>query len=152
MKKHFKDLFEHNSWANQRVLITLEEMNTQDMEILRIFGHIISAQLVWLHRIKGLPTSPFPLWEQYKLSELRSMREESANNWNNYIDSHKMETFEEMIFYTNSQGRKYESTIRQIMNQVLSHSSYHRGQIATLLRRKGMDPPVTDYIFYKRTR
>ena len=151
MKKHFKDLFKHNSWANDRLLQTLEENSISDPDILKIYGHIVSAQMVWLLRIKGLPTSPFPLWELYKLRELRTMTEESDRNWLDYMEGHRMDTFEEMIFYKNTQDRKFESTILQIINQVLSHSSYHRGQIARLLRERGIDPPQTDYIFYKRT-
>ena len=151
MKKHFKDLFKHNSWANDRLLQTLEENSISAPDILKIYGHIVSAQMVWLLRIKGLPTSPFPLWELYKLRELRTMTEESDRNWLDYMEGHRMDTFEEMIFYKNTQDRKFESTILQIINQVLSHSSYHRGQIARLLRERGIDPPQTDYIFYKRT-
>ena len=150
MKKHFRDLFQYNDWANQRVLITLEKCDFKNEKLLLLFSHLISAQIVWLNRIKDIPTSPFPIWEQYKLRELRSMTEESSANWLNYLDSHKFETFEEMVFYKNSTGKKYENTIREIINQVINHSTYHRAQIASLLKEEGIEPPVTDYIIYAR--
>ncbi|ELR72856.1 DinB protein [Fulvivirga imtechensis AK7] len=150
MKKHFRDLFQYNDWANQRVLITLEQSDFKNEKLLLLFSHLLSAQIVWLNRIKDIPTSPFPIWEQYKLRELRSMTEESSSNWLNYLDTHKFETFEEMVFYKNSNGRKFENTIREIINQVINHSSYHRGQIASLLKEEGIEPPVTDYIAYAR--
>ena len=150
MKKYFLDLFEYNKWANERMLIELEQMDQPTERLILIYGHLISAQILWLNRIKDLPTAPFPLWHVYKLRELRTMTEESTTNWVNYLNDHKFETFEEMIFYKNTKGRKYESTIREIITQVISHSAYHRGQMALLLRESGIEPPPTDYIAYRR--
>ena len=151
LRKQFKDLFKYTQWANERVLVALEDHNINEGKLLSLYSHIISAQVIWLNRIKGLPISPFPAWEDYKLSELQSMTEESHRNWLAYLEEHKMDTFEEMISYANSSGKKHESTIRQIINQVIGHGSYHRGQIAIKLRDMDLDPPVTDYIFYLRT-
>ena len=150
MKKYFRDLFKYNDWANQHVLITLENNSIKNVQVTVVFGHLISAQIIWLNRIKELPTSPFPLWEQYKVRELKSMLEESSRNWLNYLDEHQLETFEEMIYYSNSKGIKYESTIGDIITHVIAHSAYHRGQVATLLKDEGIQPPVTDFIHFKR--
>ena len=150
MKKYFRDLFKYNDWANQHVLITLEKNSIKNDQVTVVFGHLISAQIIWLNRIKELPTSPFPLWERYKVRELKSMVEESSRNWLNYLDEHQLETFEEMIYYSNSKGIKYESTIGDIITHVIAHSAYHRGQVTTLLKDEGIQPPVTDFIHFKR--
>ncbi len=150
MKNHFRDLIKYNDWANQRMLITLEEANTEDEGLLTMFSHIISAQIIWLNRIKDLPTSPFPIWEKYKLRGLRTMTMESSTNWFNYIEEHQFSTFEEMIFYKNSQGKRYENTIREIITQVVNHSTYHRGQLAQSMKASGIQPPRTDFMAYAR--
>lgn len=150
MKKYFRNLFKYNDWANQQVLITMENNHIKNKRIILLFGHLVSAQIVWLNRIKELPTSPFPLWEKYKVRELKSMVEESSRNWLNYLEDHQFETFEEMIFYRNSKGNKYENTIGDIITHVIAHSAYHRGQITTLLKEEGIQPPVTDFIHFKR--
>ena len=150
MKKYFRNLFKYNDWANQQFLITLENNSVKNDQVIVVFGHMISAQIIWLNRIKELPTSPFPLWERYKVRELKSMVEESSRNWLNYLDEHQLETFEEMIYYSNSKGIKYESTIGDIITHVIAHSAYHRGQVATLLKDEGIQPPVTDFIHFKR--
>ncbi len=152
MKKHFIELFKYNDWANQRMLITLEKLPEVSDKLILLYGHLISAQIVWLNRIKELPTSPFPLWTDYKLRELRTMTEESTANWFEYMETHRMVTFEEMIFYTNTAGKKYENTISEIITQVVNHSTYHRAQMALLLRQMGVNPPQTDFIHYCRTR
>ena len=97
-----------------------------------------------------MPTSPFPVWEEYKLKELDSMTEESCDNWCNYLEGHEMETFEEMIHYKDSHGKAHEATIRVIMSHVINHSTYHRGQIALKLRELNIAPPPTDFIVYQR--
>ena len=58
MKKHFNDLLRYNEWANYRILGAIEELGTADDYLLKIFSHLLSAQIIWLNRIKGLPTSP----------------------------------------------------------------------------------------------
>ena len=150
IKEYFRELFKYNDWANQRVLITFEEHEITDDHLLLLFSHLLTSQIIWFNRIKEIPTSPFPIWEQYKLRELRTMTMESSTNWMNYLDEHQLATFEEMIFYKNSKGRKYETTIKDIISQVLNHSAYHRGQIARALREHSIDPPNTDYITYIR--
>jgi uncharacterized damage-inducible protein DinB len=150
MKKHFTDLFEYNEWANQRILITLDEEESDDYQVLLLLSHLISAQIIWLNRILDIPTSPFPLWEKYKLRELHTMNEESTTNWLNFLKKHPNDTFEEMIFYKNSKEKKFESTLREIVTHVINHSTYHRAQIASILKQKQIQPPVTDYIAYCR--
>ena len=150
MTKHFLNLFQYNDWANHRMLVTLEQNDLKNTKIQLLFSHVLSSQIVWLNRIKALPTSPFPLWEFYKLRELRSMTEESTFNWINFINDLKPDSYLRRISYQNSQQQQFETSLREIMTQVINHSSYHRGQIALLLREEGIDPPGTDFIVYTR--
>lgn len=150
MKKHFIDLFKYNDWANQRMIITLEEEESDDYQLLLLLSHLISSQIVWLNRIKDLPTSPFPLWEKYKLRELKTMNEESTANWIDFVNKHKQTSFDELIFYKNSKGRKYENTLREMITHVINHSTYHRGQMIMVMKQLQIQPPVTDYIAYRR--
>lgn len=150
MKKHFTDLFKFNDWANQRIIITLEEAESDDYQMLLLLSHLLSAQIVWLNRIKDLPTSPFPLWEKYKLRELRTMNDESTTNWLDLISKNRLNTFDEMIFYKNTKGKKFESTLREILTHVINHSTYHRAQVVNIMKQKQIQPPVTDYIAYRR--
>ncbi len=150
MKKYFIDLLRYNDWANSRILITLEESEVNDSDILQLYSHTLSAQIIWLNRIKDIPVSPFPVWETYNLRELRSMTEESSRNWMSFVQAHPNQTFEEMINYQSTEGKKYENTLRQIIAHVVNHSTYHRGQLAIRLKEKGIQPPSTDYIVFAR--
>jgi len=143
-------LFEYDIWASRRLLITIKNNDISIERILNIFSHTISAQLIWLNRIEDHPTSPFPLWETYKVPEIENMIEESHARWVRFLTTYKLDTFEEVINYKNTKGETYENRIQQIITHVINHSMHHRGQLALLLRESDIAPPDNDYIIYKR--
>lgn len=151
MKKHFLELFKYDHWANLRILGLIEDKDIKDGHIIKLFSHLLSAKIIWHHRIKDLPTSPFPLWEIYKIREIKSMIEDSNTIWKTYLEKeHPSGIYEEMIFYKNMKGDKCESVVRQILAHVVNHGTYHRAQIASRMRDLGIDPPNTDFITFSR--
>jgi uncharacterized damage-inducible protein DinB len=78
------------------------------------------------------------------------MIEESNERWIKFLSTYKLESLEEVIRYQNTKGDTYENRLQQIITHVINHSMHHRGQIALLLREKGVAPPDNDYIIYKR--
>ena len=148
MKRYFLKLFEFNAWANQQVLACLERQSVDDKKILDILGHILSAQMIWYHRVAGLPKSPLLLWGEYSLDQLKSMAIEGAANWLAFTE--KEGTFERVLKYHNYVGNYYENRLEDLMTQLVNHASYHRGQIAVLLREKGHEPINTDFVTYDR--
>ena len=151
MKQHFLHLLKYNLWANQRLLGTLSQNSVDDEDILRLFSHIVSAQIIWLHRVEGLPTSPFPPWETYNLREIESMMDESNVRWNKFLNNYKMDTLEEVIHYQNAAKKDFENRLTDILTHVINHSTHHRAQISYRLRLLGIAPPPMDFIEFART-
>ncbi|MFL5508025.1 MAG: DinB family protein, partial [Gemmatimonadaceae bacterium] len=52
--------------------------------------------------------------------------------------------------YKNSAGEQFTSSVENILTHVFMHGSYHRGQVASLVRAGGDTPSPTDYIFFTR--
>jgi uncharacterized damage-inducible protein DinB len=50
------------------------------------------------------------------------------------------------VDYQNSKGENWKSRIDDILMHVITHSAYHRGQIAADMRSAGMNPAYTDFI------
>jgi len=150
MKKYFLDLFDYNLWANQRLLRVISLNEVEDDGIFSLMSHIVSAQLIWLHQVEGLPTSPFPPWEVYKLREIESMVDESNARWINYLNNYKVDTLEEVIHYQNSKKQNRENRLMDIVTHVINHSTHHRAQVSLRLRQLDIVPPPLDYIFYRR--
>lgn len=148
MKKYFLKLYQYNAWANARVLNSLQQQNVSDEKICSLMGHIVAAQFLWLHRIKGLPPPDVKLWGSYTLAQLKTMAEEAGKKWLDFVES--QDDFNREMSYTNYVGEPYTNNVEMIMIHLVNHSSYHRAQIALLLRQKGLEPINTDFITYDR--
>ena len=148
MKKYFLKLYQYNAWANKRVINCLTRQNIEDEKILSIMGHIVAAQFLWLHRIKGLPPAEVKLWGDYKLPQLITMAEDAGRLWLEFVE--QTEDFDRELTYYNYVGDPYINNVEMIMIHLVNHCSYHRAQVAMLLRQKGFEPINTDFITYDR--
>jgi uncharacterized damage-inducible protein DinB len=148
MKKYFLKLYQYNAWATKRVISTLVRQQVNDSKILSLLGHVIAAQFLWLHRIKGLPAPDVKLWGEYSLQQLVEMSESASNQWLEFVET--TENFDREMTYRNYVNELYTNNVENIMIHLVNHSSYHRAQIAMLLRQKGYEPINTDFITYDR--
>ena len=48
--------------------------------------------------------------------------------------------------YRNTRGRAASLPLWAALRHVVNHASYHRGQVASKLKRFGVEPPVTDLV------
>jgi uncharacterized damage-inducible protein DinB len=148
MEDYLKKLFEYNDWANKRVLELLQKEKVDDEKIFTLMSHVLAAELLWLKRI--VPSDQmYEIWKMYTLEELFNMQQISSNNWLAFIRS--SHSFTNNIAYKNTKGQNYVSEVSSILIHVVNHATYHRGQIAMLLRQKGIVPVDTDFIIYERT-
>jgi uncharacterized damage-inducible protein DinB len=148
MKKYFLKLYQYNVWANQRVLGCLEGQHIEDEKILTLLGHVVAAQLLWLHRVKGLPPPNVKLWGVYTFDQLVAMADSAGKQWLDFVES--TDDFDRELTYRNYTGDPYTNNVETIMIHLVNHSSYHRAQIAMLLRQNGFEPINTDFITYDR--
>jgi len=148
MKKYFLKLYQYNAWSNKRVLNCIKRQTVGDEKVLTIMGHIVAAQFLWLHRIKGLPPPDVKLWGTYTLDQLLVMAEDAGKKWIDFVES--TEDFDRELTYRNYLNEPYTNNVEMIMIHLVNHSSYHRAQIAMLLRQKGFEPINTDFITYDR--
>ena len=148
MKEYFLKLYQYNEWANRRVLSCIDQQNVNDEKILSLMGHIVAAQFLWLHRIKALSPPDLKLWGSYTLPQLTKLAEDAGKQWIQFVE--KTDTFNRELSYTNYVGDSYVNNVETIMIHLVNHSTYHRAQIALLLRQKGFEPINTDFITYDR--
>ncbi len=148
MKKYFKKLYQFNAWADSRVLECLETQGISDSKILSLMGHVTAAELLWLHRVKSIPPPNVALWGNYSLDEITSLNEKAGKEWLMYIDGE--ENFNRDLDYTNYTGSPFTNNVEMIMIHVVNHSTYHRAQVAMLVRQNGKEPVNTDFITYDR--
>lgn len=148
MKQYFLKLYTYNVWANKRVINCLQKQQIEDEKILTLMSHTLSALYIWLARITGTSPAPYPLWHQYTLDQLATMADEIGKKWLHFVEEN--ESFDRELTYNNYVGEPYVNNVENIMIHLVNHSTYHRAQIAILLRQKGFEPVNTDFITYDR--
>lgn len=146
MKEYFKQIFEHEHWANLKVLESIISASEKPQRVIEIFSHTIAAQRIWLDRINGDKTE-LKVWEVF---DTKIMLELLEINYADIIKIINKQDFEQLIAYQNSSGQHFTSTINQILSHLALHASYHRGQVVLLLKCKIETLPTTDFILYVR--
>lgn len=160
--QEIRTLFEYDRWANARfaeVLATLgDDRLTTRLEssfpsILGTFGHIVAAEWVWLRRWKGESPTAFPEWlTSPRLEGLRAKLAEVEAERDALLSSLDDEGLLRTVDYKTLAGDSFSNRLADLCRHVVNHSSYHRGQLTTLLRQVGATPPATDFIVFLRER
>jgi len=146
MKTFFQELLQYNNHFNDKVITALNE-NSKIIsdKCIRLLNHTLNVHRIWNYKIQA-GQDPYGPWEIHSMQELHDI------NRKNHEDSkHILDKFElsQIIQYSTSTGQAFNNSVRDILFQVINHSTYHRGQIATEFRESGIEPLLTDYIFYK---
>ena len=143
-------LFKYDAWANEEVLRSLRATADPPARAVKLLAHILSAQRLWLERMKGVPQS-LPVWPEWTLDEIEAELPKLKREWKVFLGEKKPAELALRFQYTNTKGDHYSSTIGDTAMHVAMHGAYHRGQIALRTRDSGAEPAYTDYIHAVRT-
>jgi uncharacterized damage-inducible protein DinB len=156
----FQLLYNYNSWANHRTLDSCAELSleqfTRDLgssfrSVRDTLAHIYGAEWIWLERWHGRIPSALPSADDFPdFNSVRSRWAQHEANLDSFVVSLTTSELERVIKYKNTQGTPFEGPLWPMLQHVVNHSSYHRGQIATLLRQLGAKPVSTDLILFHR--
>jgi uncharacterized damage-inducible protein DinB len=153
-----RDLYAYNRWANARSLEGASAVSSADFtkdvggsfaSLRGTLAHMYGAEWIWLERWRGnspraLPFAlDFPDVETIRTRWLDVEREQKK-----FLDGVDPARLAHVISYVNLKGETFAYPLRRMLQHVVNHSSYHRGQIATLLRQLGATPLSTDLLLY----
>ena len=145
MVHHLQRLFAYDEWANREVLCALKSAKPAPSRSLGWFGHILSAERLWLERLQSHNQS-LPVWPEMTVEQCEAQAAELALLWKNYLNGATEQRLSDLVSYQNSKGEKWSSRVEDILLHVVIHSAHHRGQIASDLRAAGFTPAYTDFI------
>ncbi len=151
MIAHLNRLFAYDAWANREVLISLQAIETPPLRSVGFAAHILSAQKLWWQRLTGRQQT-LPVWPTLTLHECEMQAGELSTIWRDYLKEINQAGLSNSVTYKNSQGENWTSNVEDILQHVIMHSVYHRGQIATDMRAAGFTPAYTDFIHAVRQR
>lgn len=154
--------YAHDAWARERLAAALRGLSAA--EFARDFGpgfgsvrgkfcHFVDAEHLWLLRIVNneSPTA--------RPDENRHPGVEEFLAWLKEVQARKqalLVTLDDAallrsVEYRNLAGKPFRQPLWELLQHMLLHAAYHRGQVQACLRALGKQPPETDFIVFART-
>lgn len=152
MTPHLRELFIYDSDVNEEVLGRLRAMPSVPERARQVAAHLLSAKQIWMMRLRGRDITEMDIWPALSWKECEELIEKNRRDYTSYLREASEGDLAQKATYRRSTGEKQQSVVRDILQHVLLHGAYHRGQLAQSMRREGAEPAVTDYIFYLRRR
>jgi len=155
-------LLDYTVWANRRIVRTAASLSVGDFKrdlggshggVRGTLTHMLGAEWIWFERWKGVsPTAPL---DESEFKDVLALRQ----RWK-AIESHRAAWFEslrerhvvEIVRYKGLDGRRFGAPLGQLIQHLVNHSSYHRGQVVNMLRQLGAKPVATDLVLFDRER
>ncbi|HEX3867029.1 MAG TPA: DinB family protein [Gemmatimonadaceae bacterium] len=154
MRDFLLELIAHMRWADALVATALIDGAASSgaappPEAMRLFAHVAAAEHLWYARLCARP-SEHAVWPSLTPEQSRDLAAENATLYERLVADHDDSELSRVVSYTNTAGRRFHNSVRDIVAHVSEHGSYHRGQIALRIRAGGGEPPYTDFIQFTR--
>ena len=155
-----KTHFGYQRWATRQLLdkaatLTEEELkrdlHSSYKSILDTLNHLYRSEWVWYQRTQGISPASFDdILPATELPELVFAYQDVQADWQNWANSLIKEDLDSELSYRLLNGTPVVSKLWQVVFHVVNHSTYHRGQVTTMLRQLGKTPVALDLIHYYR--
>jgi uncharacterized damage-inducible protein DinB len=139
----FARLLRFDAWANADAVGSLA--GAAPPQAVRWMAHIVGAEVLWLRRLTSEP-SELEVWPDLDQAACAAKVEELSDAWPRYLSTLSSEDLRDSIAYRNTKGEFWTNAVADILTHVVTHSAYHRGQIAAAVSAAGGTPAYTDFI------
>jgi uncharacterized damage-inducible protein DinB len=146
-----RTLLDYHYWARDRVLDAAERLTPgqygQDLgssfrSVRDTLAHVYSAEWVWYSRWQGAsPARPLLADELQDVAALRAAWRAHEQKMRAFVDGLGEQGVSSVCHYTTFAGQAGSSAFQEMLQHVVNHASYHRGQVTTMLRQLGAEPP-----------
>jgi uncharacterized damage-inducible protein DinB len=157
MQDSLSAMFEYNRWADERLLTACGQLTDEQYareiggsfpSIRATVAHHAGALRAWGTRFEGGDVRSLP-------SETEVPDAETAMRL--IVEGHEAllreagrpaEELNQIFTYRSLRGIMVSLPRWAVLRHVGNHGTYHRGQIATMMRQVGVAPPSTDYFLW----
>jgi uncharacterized damage-inducible protein DinB len=111
---------------------------------IELMSHILNAHKIWNNRILKTEAGVRPA-DLYQVESFHALNDENYFSSLEILLQYSPET---IVAYQNSRGVACSNSVRDILFHIINHSTHHRAQISSELRNSGLQPPITDYLYW----
>jgi uncharacterized damage-inducible protein DinB len=160
-----KRLFDYTEWANDLAMQAAAKLPDEDLRrdvgishgsMFGTLVHMAGAEWIWVERWHGHSPGKEEAWSLWSTDSCRDLPA-LKDRWGGVIDKRARflseldeERFAADLEFKLLSGDSSAMKLVDQMQHVVNHATLHRGQIVSMIRQLGIDPPSTDLLFYLR--
>src|SRR5471032_3327729 len=147
---YIRILLDYNYWARDRALASAEPLSLEQVSrpmgssftsVLDTLVHIYSAEWIWYRRWQGeSPSAGLDTSQLVSIAALHGAWLPLEQQIRSFVSGLGPAGLSRIIDYKTMSGQPSSSPYWQMIVHVVNHGTYHRGQVATLLRQLGAAP------------
>jgi uncharacterized damage-inducible protein DinB len=156
-------LIDYNYWARDRLLDAVQPLSPEQFtldlgssfrSVRDTLAHLHAAEWIWYRRWIGESPTALPPADRFPdLDSVASAWRDLEVQIRAYFSPLDDRALERVIDYKSTVGVAGASPLWQMLQHVVNHQTYHRGQVTTMLRQMGAAPPkAMDLIAFYRER
>jgi uncharacterized damage-inducible protein DinB len=152
-----RDLLLYMLWADRNTLGVVREVSAEDLRrdagisfgsLLGTMTHMLGVQRLWAARLSGQALEHFPAPDDFPdLLAWITLWEETASHLEAFLAGLTDEQLTAPLTWT-SRGETWTRPLWQPVLHLVNHTTYHRGQVVSLLRQMGYQAPSTDLLYF----
>ena len=151
----------YNGWAHQKLLDLIRSLNPEQQHriipssfdsLYKTIYHVWGAETLWLNRLNGEPPEKIS-GDRFSgsMDDLSAALETVDRQWVHWFENKADSQLTHQLQYTNMAGQSYTQPCDILLLHIFNHSTYHNGQLVTMLRASGIDRiPSTDFVTWSR--
>ena len=145
-----RTLLDYHYWARDRLLAALEpltpdqfnrDLGSSFKSIRETVVHTYAAEWAWHSRWHGQSPTVLMTSDAYPdVAAIRSAWVDHEKKMRAFVEGLGEDGVARVIDYKLLSGQPGSSPFWQMLQHLVNHASYHRGQVTTMLRQLGADP------------
>ncbi|MEW5596778.1 DinB family protein [Peribacillus frigoritolerans] len=160
------EMYNYHAWANGVIIDRLNELpehiyhkeiQSGFSSVSKVLSHIYLTDYAWFDIISGIRmneamASSSELKEEVEKKSIEEMKKKFIDLYERNKALLSTVDMEKVMVVDNPYAGSLETTISESVLHVVTHGSYHRGNIATMLRQMGHTSVMQDFGLYLYTK
>lgn len=162
MRHHAIGLYEYHMWANEKMFLHLKELPQEILHqeiqsvfpsVFAVLAHMYVVENAWLCGMSGLSRDEMMarVGEATEKTTGKSVEEMEKLFHELYVQYKALLSKQDLDatrVYSHPHYGSMEATYTDILQHVVNHGTYHRGNLSAMLHQLGYSGTATDYVHY----
>jgi uncharacterized damage-inducible protein DinB len=158
MNDDLPTLHAYNRWADHQFVEAIRKLTPEQYAQEPVPGwasvraslvHIAGATALWARRLEGEPVTGLPAEADVPtLDDAVRLLDQGHDAFDRLLATATPEYLASIWTSLDPRGVERRMPYWAAYRHVVNHATYHRGQIASKLKRFGIEPPRTDFVYW----